>query len=238
MIDAHVIPAGFFRRLRTDEHVPRLLTNSVTDPHPKRSPVGVYDRAIVCGDCERTFGPWDDYAQQLLSTETPFSRITHGERVIGYEIEEWDYERLKLFFVSLLWRASVSSHAFYSRVSLGPWESTAREMIRDADPGSAETFCVTLAKFDETWGDSILDPHRAKWSGVNYVQFYLGGFVAYIKVDRRAPPEPFSKFVVAPNARLRIIGRDMVASPEMRVLKDIVRRPKNLAVAPRTRPVD
>ena len=52
-----------------------------------------------------------------------------------YEIADFDYARLKLFFISVLWRAHLSQDQFFDAVDLGPWQSTARQMIWEGDPG-------------------------------------------------------------------------------------------------------
>jgi hypothetical protein len=153
--------------------------------------------------------------------------VWHEGVATGYELTGADSKRLKLFFISLLWRASVSTHSFYKRVSIGPWEEHARKMVRAADPGKADEFGVVLAKFDARWGNTILNPHAGKLVGINYVQFYLGGFVGYIKTDRRQWPEPLSQFLVTPESCVLVVGRDTAGSPELPVLREMARQPKN-----------
>src|SRR5262245_48953601 len=128
-IDAHVIPEGFFKRLRDGREIPRLLSNN-TEDYPKRAPVGVYDEKILCAGCEPQFGPWDQYAQEVLSEPPRGQVLKVGKHVVGYELSEaWRYDLLKLFFISVAWRASVSTHDFYKRISLGPFEAAAKVML-------------------------------------------------------------------------------------------------------------
>ncbi len=201
---------------------------TTTASTPRRAPKGVYDQTILCSGCEVRFGPWDQYAQELLRDELQNASVLRiADRVVGYEVADWRYEFLKLFFVSLVWRASVSTHRMFERIRLGPYEALARTFLERSDPGSAEDFAVTLAKFDHRLGSAILDPHPEKNGGVNYLRFYLGTYIAYIKVDQRAAPEPFSKFVMTPGQPLKIIGRDLMHSPELAIMHDIVTRAKN-----------
>ena len=146
--------------------------------------------------------------------------------VAGYEISEWRYDLLKLFFVSLAWRASVSTHRMFARIRMGPFEADARELLGRSDPGSAEDFAVTLAKFDNRFGSAILDPHHERPEGINYLRFYLGTFVAYIKADRRPSPKPFSQFSLTPGQPLKIIGRDIWKSQEVSIRRDILTKSK------------
>jgi hypothetical protein len=175
--------------------------------YPKRAPIGVYDTQILCKDCESIFGDWDNYAQDLLREEPKNSSpILNGSQVLGYEINSYNYDSLKLFFISISWRASVSAQPFYQRIH----------------PGSENDFSVTLAKFDHPLGQTILDPHLERRNGVNYIRFYLGSYVAYIKTDKRKAPEPLLDFILKRNQPLIIIGRDLEQSKELPLIKKIV----------------
>ena len=224
LIKAHVVPEGFFRVFRDGSAVPELFTNK-RGAHPKRSPSGVYDKSILCEKCDNAFSPWDKHAQEVLlhdfSDETA---IYAGPRKIGWTITRFDYRSLKLFFLSLFWRASVSTHEFYRRISIGPFEAELRGMIVNADPGAADTFAVTLSRFDQRALRGMLDPHRERYDGVNYCRFYLGGFVAHIKVDRRPPPEFLSDFIIRDGVPIIVLLRIPRLSKDTAVMRDIARR--------------
>src|SRR5205085_1866871 len=114
------------------------------------APVGVYDKTILCRECDNLFSPWDNHVQEVLLHDFgEAATLYHGQTIAGWRIDKFDYRALKLFFISLLWRASVSTHEFYRRVSVGPFEDELRQMMAGKDPGPAETFAVTLAKFDD-----------------------------------------------------------------------------------------
>ena len=223
LIKAHVIPEAFFRRLRAGKSPPILLTNK-EDDYPKRSPIGVYDRNILCRACEPLFGDWDHYAQALLDIE-PRGAVNVIERgqIAGYEVREYRYDLLKLFFISILWRASVSGQGFYSKVKLGHFEHIAKDFIERRDPGTAEDFSVTLAKFDHPLGKTILDPHPEKHEGINYYRFYLGGYIAYIKADKRNASGLHRDFMMKQGEPLKILKRDMGAGGELSLIHDMLR---------------
>jgi hypothetical protein len=232
LIKAHIIPEAFFRRLRDEGSVPRLLSNNESE-YPKRIPVGVYDPGILCADCEQIFGPWDQYAVALLRDDLPGARVVRqGERILAHEIDDWQYDKLKLFFISVAWRASVSSQAMFKRVRLGPYEARARQMLVEGQPGSASEFCVVLSRFDPSLGAAIMDPFTARNAGTNYLRFYLGTFMADIAVDRRALPAPLPQLALQPGEPLRIVERELHGSPELPILRDIATKPKNIRYRP------
>jgi hypothetical protein len=175
-------------RLTQPDPIPCRLCRkpTVNGPNDPGANVRWKLRQVLCRECDNAFSPWDKHAQEVLLHDfSDAAAIYAGPRKIGWTITRFDYRLLKLFFLSLLWRASVSTHEFYRRVSIGPFETELRAMIANADPGAAETFAVTLSRFDHPALRAMLDPHPERHDGVNYCRFYLAGFVAHIKVDRR-----------------------------------------------------
>jgi hypothetical protein len=58
-------------------------------------------------------------------------------------------DKLKRFILAVLWRASVSTHSFYSYVSLGPYESILRARIFDPAPLAMDEFPTSVLHFDQ-----------------------------------------------------------------------------------------
>jgi hypothetical protein len=222
LIKAHVIPESFFRRLCVGESPPRLLTEK-EGIYPKRASKGVYDPNILCIDCERLFGDWDNYGQKFLTVDPIGEPKVVGSKIVGYEVPHLNYPDLKLFFVSLVWRASVSEHPFYERIRLGPYEEVAKRLIEHRDPGDAEIFSVILARFDHPLGTAILDPHPEKINQVIFCRFYLAGYIAYIKVDKRPTPEPFNKLILRDGMPASIICRTLENSKELPLIQQIAK---------------
>ena len=220
LIKAHIIPEAFFRRIRGKQNSLRLFTNKANE-FSKKSPIGVYDCNILCIECEKLFGNWDNYAQDFLK-DVPIkaSPLMDAGNVIGYEVQNYNYSLLKLFFISLLWRAGVSKHSFYAKVKLGPYESLIKEHIAEKKPGTGEDFSVTLAKFNHKLVP-FFDPHPEKFEGINYYRFYLGSYVAYIKTDKRKTPKFHSEVMIKPNMPLLIVGRELERSKEFPLMKKI-----------------
>jgi len=228
LIDAHVIPAGFFRRIRQqDKKALEIITNREGE-YTKRAPIGIYDQNIVCAKCEGIWQEWDDYAQKLL-TDTPLNARARyiKSRLICYVVDNYDYARLKLFFISVLWRASVSSQKFFSRISLGSLEDIAKKHIKDADPGTREDFSVIISKFNHPLAKGIFDPYVYQMSGVNYTRFYFASYMADIKIDLKPTPDKYSLITIAENLPLHIICRDYQNSKELALAKKLILQPED-----------
>lgn len=155
--------------------------------------------------------------------QDPISEIKKDKQIIGYKIPNAEYKRTKLFFLSILWRASVSSHAYYSKIRLGRYEEIIKRLIWTQDPGFPEDFSFVLAKFtDEKYGNMMLDPVNIRWDRINYYQIYLFGFILYIKVDKRPTPKRFQPLIMTKNQDLLVTSRDIFASKELQVMLNIV----------------
>lgn len=222
LIKAHIIPEGFFRLLRSGDIAPEMHSNS-PGSFPKRMPVGVYDSTILCGECDRRIAPWDNYGQQvLLQRFQEATPITHQARTVAWSVEKVNYIELKLFFASLLWRASISSHSFYKRIAVGPFfEKRLGKMVLESEPGDSQEFAVILARFEDVSMMAMLDPHRERFDHVSFCRFYLSGFVTYIKVDKRPVPEPLSELRLQAGKPLTILTRSLQGSPDGLLMRKI-----------------
>lgn len=221
LIKAHIIPEGFFRPLRSGNLAPEMHT-STPGSYPKRSPIGVYDPSILCSECDQKMAPWDDYAQELLIHQfSAARRVVLQGQTVARRIDKFDYRKLKLFFLSLLWRASISSDPFYKRISLGPFEEQLRTMILAEQPGGQEDFAVILARFEEPEFPAMLDPHPEKFDSISFCRFYLTGSVAYIKVDQRPTPNFLTDVRLRENAPLTVLARSLRNSTDGQVLRNL-----------------
>lgn len=120
-VDAHIVPSSFYPVLDRAKESFLLLSNN-PNVRMNRSRTGIYDRELVCAGCEKIFDPFDDYAAKLLLDGKDRHRlITHDGKPLAYEAEAFDYPKLKLFLLSMLWRAAESTRPEFSKVQLGPY---------------------------------------------------------------------------------------------------------------------
>ena len=219
LIKAHVIPRSFWE-IDASQPASRMITNT-EGVFPKKIPIGVYDQTIVCESCERSFSDYDSYAAHLfLNRFHEFEEVRVGRT--AYIFQNTDYRLLKLFAIAVLWRASASSHPFFSRIRLGPFERTAREMLLRGDPGDAATFATLFSVWDDSAEWLLMDPTAERWDDVRAYRFYLGRFVAYIKVDSRPLPEPLAKAALTPDGPLHVLSRQFAALKDLRVAERVL----------------
>ena len=223
LIRAHIIPKSLWKPLFNEQQPPQTPPAAPTF-NEKKSPVGVYDTGILCSHCESIFSPWDDYAQNLLLADPSEKNylMENGQR-IAYVETAIDYVKLKLFFISLLWKAAVSNHYFFSRVNVGSFEPQLRRMILKGDPGDPDTFAIVMSKCEDQLGPIVLNPQPERWDEINYYRFFLAGYMAYIKVDRRPASDVMGKLALNPEKPLIIILRALRTNKDFKVMKNIAK---------------
>lgn len=127
LIRAHVLPRKFY--IKDSSGVYQGIHKDGTY---KNWQCGFYDRGILCGNCDNILGHYDNEAYKLLLNIDTKKQKTdwNGIRAYYYKKEEFDYEKIRKFFIALIWRASISKKGFNGVVNLGKYEDIALEIIK------------------------------------------------------------------------------------------------------------
>lgn len=212
LVRSHIIPKSFYKNVYPNADGVLVSQND----HSKRLPIGIYDQ-ILCQECEDKFSIWDDYGNNffnevIICNHNP---IQVNGTVIGDRIAEVDYDKLKLFILSILWRAEVSNNSFFDQISLGPFRDTLRAIILNTDVGSEDDFSIIVRRFHFKNNRVLHPPLKTKIHCnadiINIYKIYFFNAEVIIKVDRR-PLTKFRELVLSRNKPL-IVG--LAELPEM-----------------------
>jgi hypothetical protein len=193
LIDAHIIPRSFFEFLYHPEDEAPLLMFSYKLKSARPKPVGSFDKNILCQECDAKIGKWDGYAKGIFIDSHPVPHPKFSDRL--YTITRADPELIMLFFLSIIWRASISSQPEFRKISLGPFESEAHQMLISAKV--TEPFEMVLLKYSEgslgrVASRNIFVPIKLRIDGITFIKVFLpNAYQCYIKVDSRPLPYPF-----------------------------------------------
>ncbi len=190
LVKSHVIPQALHKDILPDDDVMKLY--SLGQDYGKRSSTGIYGQ-FLCQCCENYFDSYDDYGVKFVRK---YADGEAGKPLLGsFEkgfTADVDYTKLKLWVLSMLWRADACDHEFFKLIELGDeWRKNLTAMLKSQSPGSADDFAVTATVYDEDIGQHFLSqsiPARIKVDN-NYrrsYRFYVyRGFRFVIKVDQR-----------------------------------------------------
>ena len=191
LVIAHIIPRSFSLRAKgQSKQLIEAREHDMKDVQYWQN--GVSDDQILCEGCERTFQSWDDYGFQVLGNPPGNDAFPRDDsEVQAFVIKNTDYSRLKLFVLSVLWRASVSKEPFFARVQLGKHEPIIADMIRNQNPGGFDEFPVVLARLvGQPLPNATYAPYRQRSpEGVNFNILFLPSIKIMVKVDSRPLPQ-------------------------------------------------
>lgn len=219
MAKSHIIPEYFVRQLK-GPNTPYLLSVDRNSPVTSRSYIGEYDQTILCMQCEALFNTnWDDYGIKFFQGSSQWPLHVSTAALFYYEISQFDYKKLKLFFLSLLWRAHVSTRPFFERVDLGCLAARAHEMLQLDDPGAPEEFTCLIGKLtpsklhpNENFHKILVEPIPIGLQNTFY-QFQLNEFFVWIKADNAPIDYPFNAGALVDNNKLWIIEHSVDDTP-------------------------
>lgn len=161
---------------------------------------------LLCEDCETRISRWESYTSDLLSNRVPTVAKRTGDLIW---VHGTDYTQFKLFQLSILWRAAVSSLPIFSKVALGPHEERLRKRLLAEDPGQPwEYGCALYALTTPTGVDRglIVQPTLARIDGIHTYHFVFGGLIWLYFVSSHAPERAASAGFVQKNGRFAFLA--------------------------------
>ena len=221
---AHIMPDSMNHELRKvlgDSKNSPMLTIEKDSGKTKRLPMGAYDKTIICSRCDGSFSPWEAHALDVLFKKhawTDLQQDTNGTPIC-YTLQNADYASLKLFVLSMLWKAAVSTLPFCAKVVLSPTTiEELRQMLIAKDAGGAATFAVRLAQFYRMDAPITFEPMNLAVDGIAYVALHVPGYKILVQVDDQPLPADHD-FALTPSAPIRIRLLNFQGSPERRAVE-------------------
>jgi len=150
---------------------------------------GEYEGGLLCDKCDnQLLGKYETYISNVLKNNLNSNekincqRTTNQNGMSFIKVENLDFKKTKLFLLSLLWRAGISSRKDYKEVQLGPYQEKLRKQLYENDSLSDNDIQITILKFEKGTGYSsfIGQPRRHK-SGysTNYSIIINGYLIVY-----------------------------------------------------------
>jgi hypothetical protein len=176
---------------------------------------------LLCGDCEQKFGIHESNARDFLYGNAPpplKKRVlgTSGASLptgsppefLGIRQVGIDYRELKLFQMSLLWRAGVAKGEFFRNVDLGKkHEEILRQFLVNDDPGAEQDYPCAMfdlrskkVEFEGFWQEPISCHDEDQ--GQKLYKIIIGGYAFMYSVSSHPPSQSFHAFCARPNGKM------------------------------------
>ena len=170
---SHIMPRFLYRGLQ-EGWTPRVEGPKLGTLRP-----GQVKEYLLCGECEGQFQQWEQTAGTFYHGICSLDAEALGEEV---EFRGLNYQRLKLFYLSVIWRASVSCHTAMTPVSLGKREVLVETMVREANAGTTREFPVVgfVVRSSQEYRESLIAfPSKTRLCGMLAYCMYARGLAVY-----------------------------------------------------------
>jgi len=239
LIKAHIIPEFLYRDIKDENNVLYKSTYNLDTLENKTQKIqtGEFDKDILCQDCDnRILGStYERYAQSTMfgSNLNPeiapicnnFQNPADGAE---YSIcTNIDYGKMKLFLLSILWRASITKRKIFKDVSLGKkHEERIRYLLHTGNVPSEQEYPVVITSLMRTKNklkNVIGQPKRVRFqNGLNAYIFMIHSiqFLFLVNAVDHRLPDFFTRIMLKESGEMTILhvpkGRDMCKLPLIR----------------------
>ncbi len=174
--NSHIISEFWYKPLYDEKHRFHVLSTAPEDKNVFEQK-GIREK-LLCHDCEQYFSRLEDYVRKVFYGGVGVWIKNDRNKIL---INGIDYTKFKLFQLSLLWRASVSSHKLFSEVSLGPHEEKLRRMLVSKNPGEYYDYgCILIGLLmdgSKLMHEMVMQPEPIRIKDFRWFRFVLGGCI-------------------------------------------------------------
>ncbi|MYD94245.1 MAG: hypothetical protein F4Y02_11275 [Chloroflexi bacterium] len=141
---SHIIPEWGYAGAYDNKH--RFVPyDALNEKEGRIEQKGIRER-MLCGKCETVFSKWEQYGKSVWELKTGQWKTLSNGSLVGLNLE---YKKLRLFLLSILWRAHVAEGCFAENVALGPHGERIRLMLLNNDPNGPELYpCMMMRIFE------------------------------------------------------------------------------------------
>jgi len=109
-----------------------------------------FEKDVLCLNCETVkLSQLDDYGNRILFGDKKIDDLFNN-KILEYPdkkvcvLENFDYTKLKLFLLSILWRSHISKHTFFDNINLFQRATAVREAILTGDVGVCDEVKISI----------------------------------------------------------------------------------------------
>jgi hypothetical protein len=178
--------------MRNSKH--QMSSRSVSGEYKRESIVQRthYDKSVLCADCDNVIlGRLEDYAHEVLYKGSPGIVVLRGKTADGIShrtIQGLNYKKIKLFFLSILWRAHISKNVFFSKIDLGNDAETLRKILfenLDVDESDYKVAKAGLRFNENDLVKIVINPRLIETEGMRFCVFVINGFVYFFNLTKQ-----------------------------------------------------
>jgi hypothetical protein len=159
---------------------------------------------LLCEECEQKLSIYEKYVRGVLYGGVEIEVSQDGR---FFYLQGLDYKKIRIFYLSILWRMGVASHFFFQDVDLGPHEEKMRKMVLDEKPGEPDQYgfiCIAALFDDNKLGEMIIQPHFIRLEQHRVYRVLIGGLLYFYFVSSHKINEEIAKRFIQKNGKWTI----------------------------------
>lgn len=206
---SHIISDLLYKSMYNKNHE-LIAINSANIRNHKKMNSGYYEANILCKSCDNdVIGNLETYGSSFFIGATNIKKNERPTIVDSYTIIDEDcevkvynqinYTKFKLFLLSILWRASISSLDFFSDVNLGKkYNEIIRKMILNQDPKKKEDYPVVIWQLEiGELSKSIVQPVKlTKGQKYTTYAFFINKYLMYFNIYENKIIKEYDKLTI------------------------------------------
>ena len=173
---------------------------------------GEFEKDILCLSCDNEkIGKLETYANSILygnSCDKILENRRSNDGVKCTYCAEIDYQKFKLFLLSLLWRSSISKRSLFKNVDLGPHEDILKNMLLNNDPGTPLDYpCIIMTYLNSSNIPSgmIVQPTQLRINKGFIYSFIIGGLIYNFFISKHIIRSDLDEIVINTKNEMKII---------------------------------
>jgi hypothetical protein len=183
LINSHIIPKCFYQ-IKTMGSMSRI--NSKTQQIDYKNHQNGLKEPLLCKECDNQLGILDEYANKVLFYIIPkheFKVITESVKEYLLEVSDFDYDKLRRFFISLVWRTSICKTEPFP---LGKYEEIALKILKNEISDNEELFLPLIyRKSTNTPVDCITGLFSYKFLGKHACRFRFPNYEIVVIINTK-----------------------------------------------------
>lgn len=203
LCESHIIPEYFYKPMYDSKN--RFFKLSIIENEKNKFMQKGLKEHLLCNECEQQINNYEKYINGLMYYDQP-SEVYQDNKIAI--VKNINYRKMKLFQLSILWRASISTLKSFNEVKLGPHQEKIRMMILNQNPGGYLDYgCMIMAVFIDTkkLADGLLvSPDVIKYDSYRIFRFIFGGMMWLYFVSSHNERFRFSNFFLQEDGTLTI----------------------------------
>jgi len=230
------------REIRQSHVIPEFMYQNVYDQNPKKYyhldiNTGAEEKSkskilqkgvreyLLCDNCEGKLSKWERYTANFFYSKTKGNTAYLKDKLMtadGYKIYVWanvEYDFLKLFLMSLLWRLIISKGYATHDVEATLSEKLRLAILTENPLGYDEFGCLLQVLYypdGKKAGKIILAPYVTKGASGNILNIFIDGFLFSFYLNSEGATAEQKEFFLNEQGNIQMIGRQALEDPILR----------------------